>query len=95
MRNHNTVVNAEALICSKHVPATFAGHDAHHLLESLVAADAADDEHIAAANVRHGALRDLDKHGKHVLLQTETKIRRCNFIHARVTERAGDVGHVS
>lgn len=69
MRNHDAVINAEALIRLVARPAAVARHEGHHLLEARVAADAADDEDRGGAGVGHGALGDFDEHGEEVFLE--------------------------
>lgn len=64
VRNHDSVVDAEALVGRVDAASALAGHEAHHLLDALVAAHAADDQDLVAADVGHGPLRDLDEHGE-------------------------------
>lgn len=73
--NHDAVVDTEALVRRVDAAAPISGHLAHHLLEPLVAADAADDEDLAGPDVGHGPLRDLDQHGEDGLLQREAEVR--------------------
>jgi len=74
LRDHDAVVDAEALVCRIHAAAAVARHRAHHLLQPLVAPDPADDQHLLGPDVRHGALRDLDQHREHRLLQREAQV---------------------
>ena len=78
MRNHDAVVDAEAFVGGVDVPATVGGHDAHHLLQAVVAADAADDEDLRGVDVRHGALGDLDEHGEDGFLEGEAEVGGCD-----------------
>jgi len=74
MRDHDTIVDAEALVGGVDAPAAIPRHEAHHLLQTLVAADAADDQHLSGADVGHGALGDLDEHGEDGFLQGEAEV---------------------
>ena len=49
--------------------AALAAHDRHHLLQAQVATDATDDQDAVVGAMGHGALGDLDQHGKYGLLQ--------------------------
>lgn len=60
--DHDAVVDAESFVGGKYAAAPLAGHDAHHVLETLVAADASHDEHLFGSNVRHGTFGDFDEH---------------------------------
>lgn len=74
MRDHDAVVDTEALVGGVDGAAALGGHVAHHGLQTLVTADAADDEDLRAADVRHGALRDLDEHRVHGLLEAVAEL---------------------
>lgn len=71
VRDHDAVIDAESLVRSVDLSTALSRHKTHHLLQTFVAADAADDEHLARADVGHGALGDLNEHGVHGLLETE------------------------
>lgn len=74
MRNHDPIVDTEALISRKHAAASLGSHQRHHLLEPLIAPDAADNQHLRAADVGHRALGDLNEHGKDGLLKGEAEV---------------------
>lgn len=74
MRNHDAIVDTESLIHGKDTAASLLSHARNHLLQSLVAAHATDDEDLAAAHVRHGPLRNLNQHGKDCFLQGKAEI---------------------
>ena len=74
--DHGAVVDAVAVV---HVAARAAPpprHRGHHRLQPPVAADAADQQHVLPAAVRHGPLRHLDEHGEDRLLERVAQIRR-------------------
>lgn len=74
MRDHDAVVDAEALVGGVDGAAALGGHAAHHGLQALVAPDAADDEDLRRAHVRHGALRDLHEHRVYRLLEAVAEV---------------------
>ena len=72
--NHNTIIYAKPLVCAKDAAASVPRHDAHHLLQALVAPDPAHHEHLGGADMRHGALGSLDKHAKEGFLEREAEV---------------------
>lgn len=72
--DHDAVVDAKPFVGGKYAATPLAGHDAHHVLETLVAADASDDKHLFGSDVRHGTFGDFDEHRKDVLLEREAEI---------------------
>lgn len=74
MGNHYAIINTEPLVCSKNTATALSSHLSHHLLQTLVAADAANNQDLITADVGHGALGNLDEHSKDGLLQAEAQV---------------------
>lgn len=72
--DHGAVVDAEAVVGGVEFGVALSRHRRHHLLKSQVAADAADNQHLARAGVRHCSLGRLDQHRKDGLLQRKTQV---------------------
>lgn len=74
VRDHDAVVDAEALVGGVDAAAALLDHLGHHRLEAPVAADAADNEDLVRADVRHGPLGRLHQHREDGLLEGEAEV---------------------
>mmetsp|Transcript_35397 Transcript_35397/g.92612 ORF Transcript_35397/g.92612 Transcript_35397/m.92612 type:complete len:398 (-) Transcript_35397:111-1304(-) len=75
--DHCAVVDAEAHVRRVQSSLSFAGHDAHHLLQSLVASHTTHNKHLGRVAMRHCSLSNFNEHRKDRLLERKAKVFPC------------------
>lgn len=95
MRNHDAVVDAEALVGGIEAGSTLPCHRPHHLLEAAIAAYPADNQDLVRAHMSHGPLGRLHQGREDGLLQGEAEV--CGLVQRRHQLQGGEdtgEGHV-